>query len=151
MILSKPMKLARLAQRCSSSAAATTTTSSTSATPATPYKFTPPPEDVVKYAEKYGFTAPGWAHTDNPYRHVHQPSAHWGKVMMVMIPLTIGLGIRAYLIEVEEEKHVHEHRPEYVPLEYLRIRRTPFPWGDGNHSLFHNPKRNPIPGVGYEE
>ena len=26
-----------------------------------------------------------------------------------------------------------------------------FPWLDGKHSLFHNPKRNYIPDVGYEE
>lgn len=45
----------------------------------------------------------------------------------------------------------HQERVEYKPYEYLGIRHKRFPWGDGNKSLFHNPKLNGIPGVGYEE
>merc|ERR1711976_347014 len=43
----------------------------------------------------------------------------------------------------------HEHRPEFKPYEYMRVRSKAFPWGDGNHSLFHHEMANPLPD-GYE-
>ncbi|XP_064460874.1 cytochrome c oxidase subunit 6A2, mitochondrial-like [Ornithodoros turicata] len=66
----------------------------------------------------------------------------------VAIPACALCAVNAYLDE--KEHHAHYHRPEYVPYDYLCVRTKKFPWGDGNHGLFHNPKVNAIPG-GYEE
>ncbi|EDQ86945.1 uncharacterized protein MONBRDRAFT_38196 [Monosiga brevicollis MX1] len=44
----------------------------------------------------------------------------------------------------------HEHAPEFKPWSHMRKRATKFPWGDGDHSLFHNPEANALPS-GYEE
>ncbi|XP_015177901.1 PREDICTED: uncharacterized protein LOC107067166 [Polistes dominula] len=50
--------------------------------------------------------------------------------------------------KAEEEKK--KPRPPYYDVPYMYRRTKPFPWGDGNHTLFHNPRRNPVPPDGYE-
>merc|ERR1712173_284445 len=67
---------------------------------------------------------------------------------LVAIPGVALCYINAQLKEAEH--HEHYERPEFVAYEHLRLRTKKFPWGDGNHSLFHNKELNPLP-EGYEE
>lgn len=67
----------------------------------------------------------------------------------VAVPGIIACGISGF--EKEHEHKAHWHQPEYKEYAHLQIRSKPFPWGDGNHSLFHHPQFNIVPGVGYEE
>merc|ERR1712038_734215 len=65
---------------------------------------------------------------------------------IVGIPCLVVGHLNAFVL-ADPEDH---KRPEFVPYEYMRTRSKRFPWGDGNHSLFHNPQKNALPD-GYEE
>jgi len=68
--------------------------------------------------------------------------------LLVAVPGVALCWINAYLKEAEH--HAHYERPEFVAYEHLRMRTKPWPWGDGNHSLFHNKEVNALPD-GYED
>ena len=60
--------------------------------------------------------------------------------LFVCIPVVSYLTWKKLYVERE-----HLEKFEYHPWSHLRIRNKPFPWGDGDLSLLHNPKTNPVP------
>ncbi|XP_066498515.1 cytochrome c oxidase subunit 6A2, mitochondrial [Hoplias malabaricus] len=80
--------------------------------------------------------------------HGQEGGAKTWKMLSYMVALP-GVGVcmvNAYLKMVAQS---HEP-PEFVPYPHLRIRTKPWPWGDGNHSFFHNSHTNALP-TGYED
>ncbi|XP_052597393.1 cytochrome c oxidase subunit 6A1, mitochondrial-like [Peromyscus californicus insignis] len=80
--------------------------------------------------------------------HGEEGSARMWKALtyFVVLPRVAMSMLNAFLTSQRGE---HE-RAEFITYPNLRIRTKPFPWGDGNHTLFHNPHTNPLP-TGYED
>uniref|UniRef100_A0AAZ1XEV9 Cytochrome c oxidase subunit n=2 Tax=Oreochromis aureus TaxID=47969 RepID=A0AAZ1XEV9_OREAU len=69
------------------------------------------------------------------------------KILTIVLALP---GVSVCMANAYMKAQAHSHdQLEFVPYSHLRIRTKKFPWGDGNHSLFHNPHTNPLPD-GYE-
>uniref|UniRef100_A0A336KAF3 Cytochrome c oxidase subunit n=1 Tax=Culicoides sonorensis TaxID=179676 RepID=A0A336KAF3_CULSO len=79
--------------------------------------------------------------------HSAGSSGMWKKLSFLVAFPAIGLCMAN--VYLDHKNHPHAP-PEFIKYDYLRIRTKRFPWGDGNHSLFHNPHMNPLPD-GYEE
>ncbi|KAL9981082.1 hypothetical protein ACROYT_G009741 [Oculina patagonica] len=81
-------------------------------------------------------------------KHAASTMKTWKMIsFFVAIP---GCLICAYNAILKEKEHHSHPRAEFVPYTHLRLRKKAFPWGDGNHSLFHNPHANALP-EGYED
>ncbi|KAI6177977.1 Cytochrome c oxidase subunit [Aphelenchoides besseyi] len=72
----------------------------------------------------------------------------WKKIFFVFAIPCLAMGM--YAAWRDHVEHGKQERPEYIAYPYLNVRNKPFPWGDGNHSLFHNKSEQYVPGVGYE-
>merc|ERR1719244_1215921 len=77
----------------------------------------------------------GGAHSAKPWKNAF---------FFLAVPAIILGNVNAFVFGDELEP------PPFVAYDYLRIRTKKFPWGDGNHSLIHNPHTNALPD-GYEE
>ncbi|CAG9767172.1 unnamed protein product [Ceutorhynchus assimilis] len=59
------------------------------------------------------------------------------------VPAILLCAANCYMTHMEHAKHPHEKH--FTKYEYLVVRTKKFPWGDGNHSVFHNPEVNALP------
>ncbi|KYN40440.1 Cytochrome c oxidase subunit 6A1, mitochondrial [Trachymyrmex septentrionalis] len=83
------------------------------------------------------------------YPHVDPRKQAFWRILSLCVALPIVVIMSAVTYARVKEKAKKPREP-FQDLPYMYRRTKPFPWGDGNHSFFHNPVMNPIPPHGYE-
>ncbi|GBB90011.1 hypothetical protein RclHR1_16890003 [Rhizophagus clarus] len=76
--------------------------------------------------------------------HAKSSSNLWMKVSLYICPIAlVASTANAYMIMQQHAQHHHEaHEADHPPFDYQKMRTKPFCWGDGDHTLFHNPAIN---------
>ncbi|XP_070172273.1 cytochrome c oxidase subunit 6A2, mitochondrial [Polyergus mexicanus] len=97
---------------------------------------------VRTFSRKYATSA------SHEHASSEQTQLLWKRISLFLGFPAIGLAmLNCYL---NHQAHHNDERAEFIPYDHMRIRTKKFPWGDGNHTLFHNPKVNALP-EGYED
>nr|XP_035148330.1 cytochrome c oxidase subunit 6A1, mitochondrial-like [Callithrix jacchus] len=79
--------------------------------------------------------------------HSREGSDRMWKILTFFVTLP---GVEVSMLNMYLKSQKEHEKPEFIAYPHLHIRTKPFPWGDGNHTLFHNSHVNPLP-TGYED
>merc|ERR1712167_371383 len=63
--------------------------------------------------------------------HAEQATADWKKYSKMFAAGVAGVAVLEFFVHLS-----HHHHSETTLYPYRKIRSKPFPWGDGQHSLF---------------
>ncbi|XP_065060978.1 cytochrome c oxidase subunit 6A, mitochondrial-like [Rhopilema esculentum] len=79
--------------------------------------------------------------------HAGETYVTWRKIsIFVAVPVCTYLFYKHMIVG----EHM-EPPKEFIAYDHIRMRKKPFPWGDGDKSLFHNEKFNVGPDTDFEE
>ncbi|XP_036603363.1 cytochrome c oxidase subunit 6A1, mitochondrial-like [Trichosurus vulpecula] len=84
-----------------------------------------------------------WSFTSSA--HAEEGSGCMWRTLTFFVALP---GVAVSMLNAYLKSREHHQRPEFISYPHLRIQTKPFPWGDGNHTLFHNHHVNPLPTAG---